>query len=246
MNDIILIMAGGLGKRMCSNKPKVLHKVLDKPMLIHVIETSIKLEPLQIYVIVGKYLPEIKDTINKYKLLDKVKFIKQNEPLGTGHAIQCSKNIIKNHNGKVLILSGDVPLIKTNTLKQMLSKVKYAKIMTTIRDNPCGYGRVIIKNGIFQKIIEEKDCSDQQKKCKQTNTGIYVFNIEILCRNISYLNNNNKQKEYYLTDIFEIIKKNDKINIEIMKIPANNQIELIGVNTKEQLNNLNNMLIRNI
>ena len=72
-------------------------------MLIHVIETSIKLEPLQIYVIVGKYLPEIKDTINKYKLLDKVKFIKQNEPLGTGHAIQCSKNIIKNHNGKVLI-----------------------------------------------------------------------------------------------------------------------------------------------
>lgn len=242
MSPNVIIMAGGLGKRMESTLPKVLHKVLDKPMLVHVIETALTLKPDNIFVIVGKYLSIIGDTLNEYGVLKHVKFVHQEEALGTGHAIQCCREHIKDLNSKVLILSGDVPLIKENTLLQMVNKLDKARIMTTILEEPYGYGRIIETNGIFSKIVEQKDANEEELKCQKVNAGIYAFDSNILYKYLPYLSNDNAQKEYYLTDIVEIIKNNEHIDIELFNMSKEQQIELTGVNTKQQLEELNKML----
>ena len=242
MNYSVVIMAGGLGKRMESTLPKVLHKVLDKPMLVHVIETALKLKPDNIFVIVGKYLPVIGETLNKYGVLKYIKLVHQTEALGTGHAIQCCRDHIKTLSSKVLILSGDVPLIKENTLLQMVSNLDKAQIMTTILEEPYGYGRVIENDGIFSKIVEQKDANEEELKCQKVNAGIYAFDSNVLYKYLPYLSNDNSQKEYYLTDIVEIIKNNEQINIELFNMSKEQQIELTGVNTKQQLEDLNKIL----
>uniref|UniRef100_A0A6C0IRQ4 UDP-N-acetylglucosamine diphosphorylase n=1 Tax=viral metagenome TaxID=1070528 RepID=A0A6C0IRQ4_9ZZZZ len=242
-------MAGGLGKRMNSDLPKVLHQIRGKPMLVHIIEETMLIEPKKIYIIVGKFRDIIQTTIEKYvnnRLA--IEYIDQPEPLGTGHAIQCAKpKLLRHPDSKVLILSGDVPFIKCSTMLQMLECNK-VKIMTTRLDNPYGYGRIIRdinKNNQFQKIVEEKDCDQIEKKINEVNCGIYAFEANLLCWNLSFLKNNNSQSEYYLTDIFEIIKDNEQsvITIETMEIDKSNQYQIIGVNTIDQLHDLERLSI---
>ena len=236
--NVVIIMAGGLGKRMQSTLPKVLHEILGKPMLVHVVERALELNPTKIYVVVGKYLPIIAETLSNYDLIKYVDFINQSVALGTGHAIQCCRDQL-NNDANVLILSGDVPLIKTDTLKKMMDELKYARIMTTTMDDPHGYGRIIENGGIFEKIVEEKDCNDEERKCQKTNAGIYAFASQMLYKYLPYISNDNAQEEYYLTDIVEIIKQHEGVSIDLYDMPVSNQIELTGVNTKEQLEELN-------
>lgn len=238
----VIIMAGGLGKRMNSTLPKVLHKIQDKPMLVHVIERALELNPNHILVVVGKYLPVISETLKEYNVLKHVEFVNQPEALGTGHAIQCCREQL-NNDANVIILSGDVPLIKTDTLREMITDLDCARIMTSIMDNPHGYGRVIEKDGIFEKIVEEKDCNDEERKCTKTNAGIYAFKSKLLYTYLPYLSNDNAQNEYYLTDIVKIMKEHEKVQIGVYNIPTERQIELTGVNTKEQLEGLNIQLL---
>ena len=237
-NKVVIIMAGGLGKRMQSALPKVLHEILDKPMLVHVVERALELNPTKIFVVVGKYLPVISETLKTHNVLKYVEFINQPEALGTGHAIQCCRDQLDT-DASVLILSGDVPLIKTQTLHEMMNCLNYARIMTTKLDNPNGYGRIIEKDGLFEKIVEEKDCNDEERKCQKTNAGIYVFNSKMLYKYLPFLSNDNAQKEYYLTDIVKIIKDHERVVIDFYDMPVEKQIELTGVNTKEQLEELN-------
>lgn len=237
---IVIIMAGGLGKRMKSDIPKVLHNIDNKPMLVRVIENSLLLNPKKIMIVVGKYKNIIKNTIEQYISLDKIEFINQPNANGTGDAIKCCRNRIyeyKNH--KVLILSGDVPLISSKTMKNTIDNLKMCKIVITEVDNPDGLGRIILENDEFVKIIEDKDCDNEEKKINIVNTGIYCFNSNILFKYLPLINNNNSQKEYYLTDIIEIIKSNEKINIDMYLIEKEKQYELTGVNTQEQLKELN-------
>ena len=240
MVNIIIIMAGGLGKRMQSSIPKVLHCVKDKPMLVHVIERAIELNPDKILIVVGKYLPVISECLKSHNLLDKIEFVNQPKALGTGHAIQCCRHHL-NRDANVLILSGDVPLIKTSTLQHMMDGVKDARIMTTILDDPHGYGRIIEHDRTFVKIVEEKDCDDHQRLCQKTNAGIYAFNSRMLYKYLPLISNNNAQNEYYLTDVLELMKIDD-LTIDLYDIPTEQQIELTGVNTKEQLEELNAFL----
>ena len=248
---VIVIMAGGLGKRMNSELPKVLHDVSGLPMLVRVIQTALKLYPTKIYIVVGKYIQLIKEYLIKYDVMESVEFILQEQALGTGHAIQCcypylNDSISFNQDKKVLILSGDVPLIQPDLLRGLLDSCNescVASIMTTQMSKPYGYGRIIQENGVFKKIVEEKDCTHVERNCKIVNAGIYAFQVEYLCEYIFSLETNNAQKEYYLTDIFEIISRvePDKI-INTHEIPYERQYELEGVNTKEQLNKMNNLL----
>jgi len=244
MDNVVVIMAGGLGKRMNSDIPKVLHKVNDKPMLIHVIESALLIQPIKIYIVVGKYMPMIKDAVYFYNLIDNVEFIKQEEALGTGHAIQCCRPYLYQHEySNTIILSGDVPLITTETIRKMIKDLDYARILTTILDDPTGYGRVIESDtGKFEKIVEEKDCNDLERKCQKINAGIYAFDTITLCKYLPLLSNNNAQGEYYLTDIVEIIKTKEEVDIELYEMPKEKQIELTGVNTEQQLMELNNIL----
>lgn len=244
--SIVVIMAGGLGKRMNSDLPKVLHKIADKPMIVHVILEAQRINPSKIICVVGKYKDIIVSTIKEYIDYDnqKIIFVNQPEPLGTGHAIQCCiDELRKDNDSNVIILSGDVPLLKYSTISDFLQNVDTGKLMTTEFDNPTGYGRIIEKNGIFEKIVEEKDCLPEERLVKKVNCGIYVFDSRILCKYLPYLTNNNSQKEYYLTDIVEIIKQHEDIKIDTMNIPKERQYEIMGVNTIEQLRELEDLMI---
>ena len=244
---IILIMAGGLGKRMCSDLPKVLHLVQGKPMLVHVIESSWKLSPQKIIIIVGKYRSIIEQTLRdrlNTKIFDQLEFAIQQEANGTGNAIKCAlSNLIDYSNNEIptLILSGDTPLVTTQTMKLLLQDFSNARIMTTQLEDPSGYGRVIINNNKFQKIVEHKDCNNKQLLIKHINTGIYSVSLKLLKEYIPKINNNNSQQEYYLTDLFSLLQYNN-IPIQVYEMPIKDQLQLTGINTKDQLDQLNKLL----
>ena len=241
----VLILAGGLGKRMKSTLPKVLHKLLGKPMLVRVIETALSLSPEKIFLVVGKYEQIIRETLEQYISLQNIIFVNQTEAQGTGHAVQCAlPELLKlPKDDNVLILSGDVPLLKESTMMSMFSSNHLVNLLTTIYDNPHGYGRIIInKEGQFLKITEEKDCNDEERKVQIINAGVYSFEIDMLCKYLPKITNNNAQQEYYLTDIFELILKDGSNSIGLVQLPKERRLELVGINTKEQLEELENKL----
>ena len=249
-NHVVVIMAGGLGKRMKTDLPKVLHQINGRPMLAKIILESIKIKPKKILIVVGKYRPIIESTmeqhVDSHLLNTYVKYIDQKEALGTGNAIQsCYSEFLNYSNDNVLILSGDVPLIQSKTMLEMLKNVKKIRLMVTELENPTGYGRIVEfverNQTKFDKIVEEKDCNERQKSIRKINCGIYSFQIAILHKYIYYITNNNSQKEYYLTDIFEIVKNGEYVDIEMLEIPKEQQREIMGVNTPEQLKELEKM-----
>ena len=244
-------MAGGLGKRMNSNTPKVLHKFNNKPMIIHTIENSLLINPEKILIVVGKYYELIRETINQYipnNKLSNIEYVIQDTPLGTGHALLCAKEKLYNNyinsNNKLLILSGDTPLIDIKIMNNMIDNLKNFKICTTSLQNPYGYGRIVnIQNTNYTKIIEEKDCTNEEKIINKVNCGIYSIKISLLLKYIDKLSNNNNQCEYYLTDLVEIITKEENILMEFYEIDNNNNYKILGVNTPEQLQELQKYII---
>lgn len=246
-HDLIIIMAGGLGKRMNSQLPKVLHRVSGKPMIVHVIESGLHIKPFNICIVVGKYRDIIADTIAQYidiQIIENhITYIDQPEPLGTGHAIMCCGDYIDKNKlniANILILSGDVPFIKTETISNLLSTGFNARMLVAELDNPHGYGRVVLspKNShLIEKIVEEKDCNQEEKNIKLINGGIYSFRREILTRYIKLITNNNAQREYYLTDIIGFFTR-DNINIDYIKLCDDDLIQITGINTPEQLEEL--------
>ena len=245
-NSCIIIMAGGLGKRMSSVLPKVLHKIKNKPMIVHILETSLKLNVHKIAIVVGKFNTIIKNTISEYisqEMIDsKIQFIVQNEPLGTGHAILCCKNFLSKmpeYITNICILSGDVPLISCTTINELLNNTQYCKILIANLTEPYGYGSIKTQNNKIIKIIEEKDCNEDEKKNTFINSGIYTFNTKILLHYIDKLTNNNNSKEYYLTQIFELISR-DNITIDYSIIKDIK--EIYGINTQEQIIILENYM----
>ena len=248
-NSAILIMAGGLGKRMNSEVPKVLHLINNKPMIVEIIETSLKLNIHKIGIIVGKYYTIIKETLEQYLdtnvIASKITFIMQNEPLGTGHAILCCKKFLEkmpSYIYNVCILSGDVPLISVESINNLLNDTEFCNILIANINEPSGYGRIVIENNKIIKIVEEKDCSEEERQIKFINSGIYTFNIKVLLQYIDKIDNNNKQNEYYLTQLFELFVKNYiPINYQIVE----NILEISGVNDQQQLLILENYAKKN-
>ena len=238
---VAIIMAGGLGTRMNSNTPKVLHKICSIPMIVHILfnlEEFSKYRNLkQVIIIVGKYKEEIKDTIEKHIKLPYITYIEQIEPKGTGHAIKCCSDCLSQYKDcDSVILSGDVPLFSCSSMISLTNKLNKARIVITEMDNPTGYGRIVINNNIFVRIKEHNDCSVEELEIKKVNCGIYSFNVETLLKWINCIKNDNSKGEYYLTDIIELIKFGEKIDIETLEISTDNQHEIMGVNTVEQLN----------
>lgn len=234
----IIIMAGGLGKRMNSTIPKVLHKINNKPMIVNIIETISTLNINRIFIIVGKFKDIIKKTIEEYILSDLIEYVLQEEPLGTGHAIQCCyNNLLLNHKLKTLILSGDVPLIKKKTIEKMIVFNSECLLLTAEFENPYGYGRIIREKSKFLKIQEEKDCTEDEKQICEINAGIYLIQTGHIIGNIINITNNNNQKEYYLTDLFKLLKEKN-VNIDTLKINQSENYQIKGVNTIEQLKEL--------
>jgi len=250
-NDLItIILAGGLGKRMLSETPKVLHIVKDKPMICHVIDRALELNTKYILVIVGKYKQLIQETILIYYSEDihnKIIFITQPEPLGTGNAVYCCIDWLNNYSNykttRILILSGDVPLITKDTLYQFININSSSNcILTYELEDPKGYGRIIIDNLLksVKEIIEEKDCSEKQLNINIVNCGIYCLDYNTLVSTLPYLTNNNASGEYYLTDMISL-SYNQHSFIPII-LPKERHIEMMNINTKEDLENINKKL----
>ena len=233
-NLTVIILAAGKGTRMQSNLPKVLHTINNKPMLQTVIDTSLKLTPKKILIVVG-YKKEL--VIEKIKRNNIITYVNQKEQKGTGDAIkQCLKEIGPKEN--VLILSGDVPLISSSTLKNFIHEYKKnksdASLISTNLSDPSGYGRIIRKNKInLSKIVEHKDANKKELNITEINSGIYLIKSQIIIDKIPLIKSNNAQGEYYLTDIFNFI------NSEVTNIyNTNNHLEISGINTLEQLETL--------
>ena len=201
----VAILAAGKGTRMESSLPKVLHKISGKSLLQRVIDSCVELKPDQIYVITGHKSDEVQESITDNK---KIQFVIQYPQSGTGHAIQVLCRAVKKHEGKLLVLNGDVPLIRPSTLKKLLklhdSKNADVSLITTKKKNPQGYGRVFLKGDFIERIVEEKDCNDLERENHLINAGIYCFNWGNLSEIINTLQSNNNQKEIYLTDTISL------------------------------------------
>jgi len=225
----VAILAAGKGTRMVSNLPKVLHRLSGETLLRRIINTSKKLNPDKIFVVIGHKPELIKESISNEK---NVEIVLQDPQLGTGHAVQVLSRELTKFKGDLLILNGDVPLIKKTSLKELLkihlSMDADVSLITTEKKNPFGYGRVFKKENLIEKIIEEKDCSLNEKQNKLINAGIYCFNWERLSKVINNLEANNNQKEFYITDTISLLKKS--ISFEIM-----DEEEIQGINNRIDL-----------
>ncbi len=237
----ITILAGGLGKRMKSTLPKVLHKIRGKPMLVRVIHEALKLCPNKILIVVGEYRPIIEKTLAEWGVLDKIVFTIQETPLGTGHAVLCTLDHLSDDSYNI-ILNGDCPLLKSTTILDIVKVFKSDLQITSIStSNPTGCGRIVKDStGKFLKIVEEKDCNDIERSINEINIGIYMATTAILKKYIPLIKNNNAQKEYYLTDIVEIYLKSSK-EVGLVELDHTKLSEIANVNTKEQLETLNSL-----
>ena len=198
MNLSVIILAAGAGTRMRSSKPKVLHELAGIPMVEHVYNTSMKLGAKQVQVVYGHGGDLLKQKCSHFD----VEWALQADQLGTAHAVQqASPNI--NDDDVALILYGDVPLIKSETLDALVKQVSATNIslLTVNLDDPTGYGRIVREADKVVAIVEHKDASDETKKIQEVNTGILAVNAAYLNQCLDKIDNNNVQGEYYLTDI---------------------------------------------
>jgi len=239
---VVTIMAGGEGKRMRSNLPKVLHLFRGKPMLVWVIEAALLLGPKKIVVITGKFHEQIIRTLSEYMDIFGVVFIQQKTPLGTGDAIKSSLGQYE-MGDRVLILNGDTPLINRDILETFINNSKSdCVVLSTRLENPHGYGRIICQEGIFNQIVEEKDATMEQRKINQVNAGLYLISGEVLHIYIPKITNENNQKEYYLTDIIGLVNESKykeitghQVSTVLIEDNEIIQIRLRGINTPEEL-----------
>ena len=189
----VAILAAGKGTRMASTPPKVLHKLSGKTLLQRVINSCNELKPDKIFIIVGHKSKEVEDSIPKNK---NIHFIVQDPQKGTGHAIQILCQQLVNHEGKLLVLNGDVPLIKFKTLQKLVhfhdSMNADVSLLTTKKKDPHGYGRVFTENNRIERIVEEKDCNKHERSNLLTNAGIYCFSWKSLSKIINTLKSNRK------------------------------------------------------
>jgi len=243
---IPIIMAGGQGKRMNSDLPKVLHLIHGEPMLVRILKTVRGLNPIKIYIVVGAHRDTIADAVRAH-LGDApdIEYVEQSDARGTGHAIQCCLPQIATHlDTNVLILSGDTPLLSTELLQMVANHVgiRPTSVITTMKlVNPTGYGRIVDRGGEFMGIVEEKDCMTVEREIRVVNCGLYRVPSESLLTYLPHLTDDNAQNEFYLTDIFKLIQKSELGLIDTLMVPSNMQYQLHGVNTSEQLVQLQNL-----
>lgn len=226
---VVAILAAGRGTRMKSQLPKVLHSLGGRSLVERVIDSVEPLSPSRQIVIVGYQAQEVKAAIESPTL----EFVEQPVQLGTGHAIQQLLPHLEGYTGDLLILNGDLPLIRTQTLKQLLeihrNKQNAATILTAHLPEPKGYGRVFCDSeNVVQQMVEDKDCNAAQKQNCRINAGVYCFRWENLAQVLPHLETNNAQKEYYLTDAVTQVG-------QVMAVDVEDYQEIVGINDRLQL-----------
>ena len=224
----IVILAAGKGTRMYSEKTKVLHALAGKPLVQHVLDCAIALQPAQICVVYGHGGEAVPNAMRQYS----AKFVLQEPQLGTGHAVQQAMAHLSD-DGQTLVLYGDVPLIQQSTLHQLQQAGNGLVLLTVDLDNPAGYGRIMRDaQGDVLSIVEEKDATPEQRKIREVNTGILLAPTGKLREWLAKLQNNNAQGEYYLTDIVGMAVQQ---GIVVHTVQPAHEWEIHGINSKKQL-----------
>ena len=239
-NDIIaIVMAAGKGTRMKSKNSKLVQKIYGKEIVKRAVENAEKAGVKDIVAVVGYKKEEVMKVLG-----DNIKYAFQDEMLGTVHAVMQAKEYLKGKKGKVLVLNGDVPLIRPETLNKLIEKSienkEYATLLTAIYDDPTGYGRIVRdEGGNIEGIVEEKDTTEEQKKITEINAGIYCFDIEALLEALEKITPNNKQGEYYITDVIQIMNNR---GLKTGAVIVEDNTEILGINDRIQLGILTKVL----
>jgi len=242
---IAIILAAGESIRMNTKLPKVLHEVCGRPMLSYVLDACREVGVSKIFVVVGYNKDQV---IERYKDCDDIVFVEQDEQKGTAHAVMCCAEHIAGFEGQVLILCGDGPLIRSETLKTLIEKhaseMSAATLATTVLDDPAGYGRIVRDSyGNIQGIVEDKDCTDQQRRIKEINPSYYCFDAPVLLEALDKITPDNAKNEYYLTDVLHVIIHTGH---KVMAVTAVAARDALGVNDREQLSRAGKIMQRRI
>lgn len=231
-NTIAVILAAGKGTRMKSEKPKVLHTLMGKPMVSYVIEACKKAKVNRILLVVGYQSEKVRKIIGPH-----VDYVEQTEQLGTGHALMTSAKSLKNYQGDILVLAGDTPFLTGNILSQLMKHHKKSRaaatLMTAKINPPPAYGRIVRdESGNLNKIVEERDATPEEKKITEVNTSHYCFQATKVFPLLDQLQTDNDQGEYYLTDVIRLLsEKNEKLETLTSRDP----FVLIGINSRAHL-----------
>ncbi len=230
MDIYAIVLAAGKGTRMKSSKPKVVHEVLYKPMINHIVDVLKSMGVTETIVVVGHGKEEVE------AILKVVTFVTQHEQKGTGHAVKMARDVLEGKEGLTLVLNGDAPLIRKETIQSLIdyhtNGHNDATVMSADCDVSTHYGRVIKENGQVKGIVEYKDLKDDQRDVTEMNTGEYCFNNKALWNALDKVENNNAQNEYYLTDVISIMDK-DGLKVDAYKIDDFDEVG--GINDRVAL-----------
>lgn len=233
MQEIVaIVMAAGKGTRMKSKKSKLVHKIYGKEIIRRAVENAKRAGIEEVITVVGYQKEQIQEVLG-----DSVKYAIQDEQLGTGHAVMKAAKLLEGKSGKVLILNGDHPIMRPETLRNLVEESnkrgESATILTMVHDQMIPYGKIIHdSNGRIKEIVEHKDCNVEQLQIKEVNLGMYCFDIQELLEALKCLKNDNAQKEYYLTDVIKIMY--DK-GLKTGSIVVSDNAEVLGVNDRMDL-----------
>ena len=228
MSSIALILAAGEGTRMKSDKPKVLHEVLGKAMVNWVADAAREAGCHRVIAVTGHRAEAVE------AILGDTESIRQSEQLGTGHAVMCAREALSGFQGSLVVLAGDTPLVRAETIAGLVamreSSGAAATMLTASISNPTGYGRVVrdMHDGSVARIIEEKDCSAEERHITEVNTGVYCFDAAVLFAHLDRLGTRNAQGEYYLTDMIEVFRDE---GLTVGATLVDDWLETIGVNS---------------
>lgn len=235
-----LILAAGAGTRMKSKIPKVLHKILGRPMISYVLDCVKSIGASKVGIVIGVGAKEVMEELG-----DSYKYILQPEQLGTGDAVAKARTLFREQKGYMLVLCGDTPLLKVSTIQSMIDLAEKEKpagvILTAKVPDPTGYGRILRDNwGVIKSIVEERDAKPEEKMIAEVNAGVYLFNLSDLWLALEKIEPNNKQKEYYLTDIFSILYDQSK---KVLSVKSQDLDEYRGINNRWQLAEITSNLL---
>ena len=236
----VLILAAGLGTRMRSERAKVLHHLGGRPLIAHVCQTATALEPRRIYVVVGHQADAVADAVRQELGADQATLIEQVEQRGTGDAVMAAREALSEAGSTLLILSGDVPLVRAETLAALVHQHRTYRgrgaactVLSVRLEDPSGYGRIIRDaDGRFKKIVEHKDASSEEKAISEINAGIYCFDTQVLFPALTRVEPANAQGEYYVTDVPGLLRADGAVVTVYLHTDAR---EVSGINTRVDL-----------
>lgn len=231
MSAIALILAAGEGTRMKSQLPKVAHRILGQPMVRYVVDAARASDADRVIAVTG-HRAEVVEA-----LLEGIECVRQEEQLGTGHAVMCAKAAVGDFDGSLLVLSGDTPLLRPDTIRGLIamreSNGAAAAVLTARMPDPTGYGRIVRgRDGELERIVEQKDGTPEELAIDEVNTGTYCFDARVLFAHLDRLENKNAQGEYYLTDLIGILADE---GLTVAAISTDEPFETVGVNSRVQL-----------